>query len=281
MSDFATMSADERKALMEKVGAICKDSGLEGISIKMSRETVCPVAAASIEDSISLSIEKTFGPDKKDLVDKFKNDVNGAITGIKNVKNEVKIQLGPGCKYDTIKGVVPMKGGDPIDLVHNEGEVWFVDFWASWCPPCQAPMAHNHEMLAKRASDWNGKMRIVCISIDQTRDALQKHVDSKGWTNPEHYHRDKSDCSNQYNVSGVPSTMLIDTNGMIVFKGHPANRPNLEADFDTLLKGGKISGAGCEAAAAGGGEDGAAGKEMDPSAVMGEIDTFKTVGAEM
>ena len=85
-------------------------------------------------------------------------------------------------------------------------------------------MAHNHEMLAKRANDWNGKVRIVCISIDQTRDALVKHIDAKGWTNPEHYHRDKSDCSNQYNVTGVPSTMLVDTNGVIVFKGHPANR---------------------------------------------------------
>jgi len=38
--------------------------------------------------------------------------------------------------------------------------------------------------------------------------------------------------------------MIVDTNGMIVFKGHPANRPDLEADFDNLLKGEKLTGAG-------------------------------------
>lgn len=57
----------------------------------MSRETVCPLAAASIEDSMSLSIEKTFGPDKKEAVDKFKESVNSIVNGIKNVKVEVKV----------------------------------------------------------------------------------------------------------------------------------------------------------------------------------------------
>ena len=35
------------------------------------------------------------------------------------LKMEVKVMLGPGCKYDTIKGIVPIKGGEPIDLVHE------------------------------------------------------------------------------------------------------------------------------------------------------------------
>ena len=34
--------------------------------------------------------------------------------------------------------------------------------------------------------------------------------------------------------------MLIDQNGKIVFKGHPANRANLEQDFDDLLAGKEI-----------------------------------------
>jgi len=49
--------------------------------------------------------------------------------------------------------------------------------------------------------------------------------------------------------------MLIDTNGKIAFKGHPANRPDLVADFNTLLAGGSIEGEGCAPAqAAEGGE---------------------------
>jgi len=63
----------------------------------MSRETVCPVAADAVEDSVSLTISKTFGPDKKELVDALKKNLEDAIGGTKGVKVDVKIQLGPGC----------------------------------------------------------------------------------------------------------------------------------------------------------------------------------------
>jgi len=62
--------------------------------------------------------------------------------------------------------VKPIDGGDAVDLVHKEGEVWFIDFWATWCPPCQAPMAHNQSMLEKRKADWGDKLKIIAISID-------------------------------------------------------------------------------------------------------------------
>jgi len=44
--------------------------------------------------------------------------------------------------------------------------------------------------------------------------------------------------------------MIIDKTGKIVFKGHPANRPDLEADFDILRKDGVITGEGCASAEA-------------------------------
>lgn len=97
-------------------------------------------------------------------------------------------------------------------------------------------------MLAKNGTKWDDKVKIVCISIDQTKEAVVSHVEKKDWQRPIHYHRDKSDCSQVYGVNGVPHVMLIDTKGKIVFKGHPANRSNLEEDFDTLLKGEEIFG---------------------------------------
>lgn len=131
-----------------------------------------------------------------------------------------------------------------------------VDFWATWCPPCQAPMAHNVAMLDKRAADWGTDVRIIGLSIDQDKAKLKSHVEAKGWQKVEHYFRGASDASKTYSVNGVPHVMLIDKTGTIVFKGHPANRPNLEEDFDTLRNGGSISGEGCAAseAAAEGGE---------------------------
>ena len=95
---------------------------------------------------------------------------------------------------------MPIKGEDTINLEHKEGEVWLVDFWATWCPPCQKPMAHNQEMLEKRAADWGSNVRIIGISIDQTKDIVVKHCEEKKWMSIEHYHRHESNCSDVYSV---------------------------------------------------------------------------------
>jgi biopolymer transport protein ExbD len=39
--------------------------------------------------------------------------------------------------------------------------------------------------------------------------------------------------------------MLIDKDGKIVFKGHPANRKNLEEDLEKLANGETLTGEGC------------------------------------
>lgn len=70
--------------------------------------------------------------------------------------------------------------------------------------------------------------------------------------------------------------MIIDTKGMIVFKGHPANRKDLEADFDTLLKGEKITGPGTEPTKGGDDEEeeAATGKDLNSADCLAVIDTF-------
>ena len=84
---------------------------------------------------------------------------------------------------------MPFEGDEAKEITHNEGEVILVDFWATWCPPCQKPMAHNQEMLEKRKDDWAGKVRIIGVSIDQSKEKMVEHVNNKGWTAVEHYHR--------------------------------------------------------------------------------------------
>jgi len=126
----------------------------------------------------------------------------------------------------------------------NEGEVTLIDFWATWCPPCQAPMQHNVDMIKKNEAEWKGKVRIVGLSIDNQMSVVEDHVKNKGWENVEHWHRDKSDCSKVYGVNGVPHVMLLDKKGKIVFKGHPASKKNLEQDMNDLMNDKEITGEG-------------------------------------
>ena len=100
-------------------------------------------------------------------------------------------------------------------------------------------MAHNQELLLHNGDRWGDKVRIIGLSIDQNIEAVQKHVKAKKWEKVEHFHRGLSTASEDYAVKGVPHVILIDTNGMIAFIGHPAER-KLEADIETLLKGQKL-----------------------------------------
>jgi hypothetical protein len=99
-------------------------------------------------------------------------------------------------------------------------------------------MAHNQHMLEQRGAEWAERVKIIGLSIDGDKAKLKSHVETKGWTKVDHYFIGGADkCKKDYGISGVPHVLLVDTNGKIVFKGHPASRKNLEDDFDKLLKG--------------------------------------------
>ena len=85
--------------------------------------------------------------------------------------------VGLGDTYQTIEGVQGLKSDDKVDIKHD-GQAMLIDFWATWCPPCQGPMKHNQEMLEKRGADWEGKVRIIGLSIDQDKNKLNTHLES-------------------------------------------------------------------------------------------------------
>ena len=94
-----------------------------------------------------------------------------------------------------IKGLGNLSGSGTTDLKHAEGQVILIDFWATWCPPCQKPMAHNQEMITHNKAKWGDKVKIVGISIDDDLSALRNHVTAKGWTDVTHYWAGAPGCT--------------------------------------------------------------------------------------
>lgn len=54
--------------------------------------------------------------------------------------------------------------GEPL-LKFEEGTVYVVDFWATWCGPCKAAIPH----LTRLAKDHQGKVEVIGISISETQ----------------------------------------------------------------------------------------------------------------
>jgi len=75
------------------------------------------------------------------------------------------MKRGVGAQMGVIKTVNKLDGTE-CDVTHEPGQVLLLDFWATWCPPCQAPMAHNQKMLEEHGETWGGKVRLIGLSID-------------------------------------------------------------------------------------------------------------------
>ena len=134
-------------------------------------------------------------------------------------------------------------------------------------------MKHNQHMLVENAEKWGDKVRLIGLSIDSDAATVKNHVEAKGWTKVEHYHVRTAGCTadKDYGVNGVPHVLLVDTTGKIVFVGHPASR-DIEADINTLLEGGTLTGEGTGAQA--GNNDAAEGKALDEEKINAAKDDF-------
>jgi len=190
-----------------------------------------------------LKVEKELPESDAEKVKNFNDAVKEFIEKYEGISIKVAAQITVGSKFKTIENVTTIEdAGTKVSIEHIPGKVMFIDFWATWCPPCQRPMQHNQDMLNEHGATWGENVQIIGLSIDKDAPTVVNHVNNKGWTSVKHYHRAGSDCSEVYGVRGVPHVMILDKEGKIAFKGHPANRKDLVKDFNDLLEGKALEG---------------------------------------
>jgi len=136
--------------------------------------------------------------------------------------------------------------GKPVRFADFRGRVVFLEFWATWCGPCQEPMKHLAELAKRRGDGWRDDVAIVAVGTDNDREQLRRHVRRNGLTTVQHLWSPQGQAEQpgsaygDYSISGVPTAFLIDRDGRIVWRGHPGSL-NLEGKIDDLLKRGQKS----------------------------------------
>lgn len=70
--------------------------------------------------------------------------------------------------------------GDRLELSDLEGRPLFLDFWASWCPPCREQHAHVTE-VAQRYGD---RIAVLGVLVDDTPENALRWMEEQGATYP-------------------------------------------------------------------------------------------------
>jgi len=106
----------------------------------------------------------------------------------------------------TVKGL----DGKAVKLSSLRGKPVFLDFWATWCPPCRASLPHTQK-LAK----MHGKQITVLAISNEDAQTIKSFMKDNKYNYPAFRDTDNS-AGTKYKVSGIPTFVVIDAKGNLV-----------------------------------------------------------------
>jgi thiol-disulfide isomerase/thioredoxin len=111
----------------------------------------------------------------------------------------------PDCAFTTLEGS-PTKG-----LRSMQGEVVYVDFWASWCPPCVKSFPFLNQMEHEFKAQG---LHVIGVNLDEKKADAQAFLD-KNPVDFEIVADQTKQCAKDFGVIAMPSSFLIDRKGNV------------------------------------------------------------------
>ncbi len=125
-----------------------------------------------------------------------------------------------------------VSGNGKLSLKDYRGKVVLLDFWASWCAPCKKSLPELQNLEAKYEN-----LQVVAINIDDNRQNARRFMKKQALDLTVVFDAKKS-VAKTYDISEMPSAILIDRNGVIrhVISGYTKNQiKELEIVIDELI----------------------------------------------
>lgn len=101
--------------------------------------------------------------------------------------------------------------GNTVSLSDYKGKKVFLNFWATWCPPCKAEMP-DIEKLYQETKDSD--LVILAVNVGEDKNTVQEFIRDKGYNFPVLLDV-KGEVSQLYQVTLIPTSYFIDTEGYL------------------------------------------------------------------
>lgn len=127
--------------------------------------------------------------------------------------------------------VLPLLGGGEISLAEQRGRIVILDFWATWCAPCEVQMPILDALWRERGGE---RLMIVGLSVDTDPPAeVAAWVAERGLRYP--IAIGDQELAVRYGVLGFPSLVILDPEGRIRLRHTGVlRRDEIEAELEAI-----------------------------------------------
>ena len=133
------------------------------------------------------------------------------VVALMGIATNVSAQL-PAVTLKTMEGKTIR-----TDTLSNNGKPIIIDFFATWCKPCNRELTAISEVYDEWVEETGVKLIAVSIDEAQNINKVQPLVDNHGWTY-EVLLDPNSDLKRALGIQMIPYVLIVDGSGNIVYK---------------------------------------------------------------
>ena len=154
-----------------------------------------------------------FSPDFKGLVIQNLMKIGLFQPSVPNgPTDKLAAEIGAGTQGEEI--LFKNMKGEVIELADQKGKVVFINFWATWCPPCIAEMPAINKLYSN--FEENEKVMFLMVDVDNSPAKSQKFMDKRKFDLP--VYTPASPIPPSYLGGAIPTTLVLNKYGKVVFK---------------------------------------------------------------